>query len=81
MTKRTALRYTLAYLFMWAMLGVVILQNAPDGNLTQAGLMKGSESRSTSALAMVAAMEATARAAWSRMRNLRQRQKHGDRNG
>ena len=80
MTKGTILRYTLGYLFMWAMLGVVILQNAPDGNLTQAGLLKA-VIMLHAAVAMAAAMEATARAAWSRMRNLRQPQRREGPNG
>ena len=65
MTKKTVLRYGLTYLIMWAILGVVILEKAPDANLTQAGLLRGVV-MSHAAFAIVAAMEALARAAWRR---------------
>ena len=64
MTKSIAIRYSLAYLIMWAILGVVVLENAPGGDLTQAGLLKG-VIMFHAAVAMTAAMEALARAAWS----------------
>ena len=69
--KKAAIRYGISYIVMWAILGIVILGMPPDANLTQAGLMKGVVTFHV-ALAMTAAMEALARAVWSRMRNLRQ---------
>ena len=79
MTKSIAIRYSLAYLIMWAILGVVVLENAPGGDLTQAGLLKG-VIMFHAAVAMTAAMEALARAAWSRLRDVRQRQRREDPN-
>ena len=65
MTKKTALSYGLTYLIMWAILGVVILEKAPEANLTQAGLLRGVV-MFHAAFATVATMEALARAAWRR---------------
>ena len=83
MTKNTALRhalrYGLTYLIIWAILGVVILENASYENLTRAGLLRG-VIMFHAAVAMTAAMEALARAAWSRLRDVRQRQRREDPN-
>ena len=80
MTKSIAIRYSLAYLIMWAILGIVILGKEPDANLTQAGLMRAVVMLHA-AVAGVAAMEATARATWSRMRNHWRCQRREDSNG
>ena len=76
MNKRTALshglRYGITYLIMWAILGVVILENAPhaNANLTQAGLLRAVV-MFHAAFAIVAATEALARSAWRSITNLR----------
>ena len=79
MTKSIAISYGLTYLIMWAILRVVILQNAPDGNLNRAGLLRGII-MFHAAFAIVAAIEALARVAWRRLQDVRQRQRREDPN-
>ena len=80
--KKPAIRYGVTYLIIWGILGIVLLQNRSDANanLTQAGLLKGIVMFHL-AMAMTAAMEALARAVWSRMRNHWRCQRREDSNG
>ena len=78
--KKAAIRYGVTYLIIWGILGIVLLEKRPDANLTQAGLLKGIVMFHL-ALAMTAAMEATARATWNRLRDARQRRRREDSNG